>query len=48
MQQIGGLLKLEKWKIKYGCGHLDTRNNFLHWSFSKFGMEFELKIREPI
>jgi hypothetical protein len=35
-------------QIKYG--HVDDliRNKFLHWSFSNFGMEFELKIWEPI
>jgi hypothetical protein len=39
---------LESFQIKYG--HVDNliRNKFPHCSFSKFGMEFELKIRETI
>jgi hypothetical protein len=43
-----GLLMLESFQIKYG--HVDNliRNKFPHCSFSKFGMEFELKIRETI
>jgi hypothetical protein len=29
------------------CRELN-KNNFPYWNFSKFRMEFELKIREPI
>jgi hypothetical protein len=34
-------------KIKYGLEYFKIRNNFPYWIFSsKFGLEFELKIRE--
>jgi hypothetical protein len=43
-----GLLVLKNFHIKFGRVDNWRRNNFSHWSFSKFRMEFELKIREPI
>jgi hypothetical protein len=33
-------------EIKYQETRFDVRNNIYHWSFFKFEMEFELKIRE--
>jgi hypothetical protein len=47
-QSNDGLLVLEKFHIKYGCLGNGIWNNVPHWSFSKFGMEFELQIREAI
>jgi hypothetical protein len=42
------LTELKKFKIKYvRAGNL-IRSNFPHWSFSKFGIKFELQIKEPI
>jgi hypothetical protein len=37
---------LEKLKNKYGWKELDIRNNVSDRNFSRFEMEFELKIRE--
>jgi hypothetical protein len=37
---------LEKFKIKYGYEGFEDRNNFLHRNFSRFEMDFELKIWE--
>jgi hypothetical protein len=37
---------LKFFQIKYGSVDIEIRNNFPHWSFSKFGTEFELKFRE--
>jgi hypothetical protein len=37
---------LENFQIKYGIEDLEIENNFPYWSFSKFGIEFELKIKE--
>jgi hypothetical protein len=37
---------LEKLKIKYGWKELEIGNNFPYRNFSRFKMEFELKIRE--
>jgi hypothetical protein len=37
----------KKIQIKYGCVDNLIRNKVPHLSFSKFGMEFELKIRKP-
>jgi hypothetical protein len=34
-----------KISIKYGIEVFEIRNNFTYWSFSKFGIEFELKIQ---
>jgi hypothetical protein len=35
---------LEKLKIKYGWRELEIRNNVPYRNFSRFEMEFELKI----
>jgi hypothetical protein len=43
-----GLLVLEKFQTKYRIVGNYIRNNFSHWNFSKFRMEFELKNREHI
>jgi hypothetical protein len=43
-----GLLLFEIFQIKYESVDIEIRNKFSHWSLQKFGMEFELKIREPI
>jgi hypothetical protein len=43
-----GIMLLENFKIKYGRVCIKIRNNFPHWSFLKFGMEFELKTKELI
>jgi hypothetical protein len=37
---------LKKLEIKYGWKELEIRNNVLYRNFSRFEMEFELKIRE--
>jgi hypothetical protein len=37
---------LIKIKIKYGPEGFEERNNFLHRNFFRFGVDFELKIRE--
>jgi hypothetical protein len=37
---------LDKFKIKYGYEGFEDRNNFLHMNFSRFKMDFELKIWE--
>jgi hypothetical protein len=37
---------LDKFKIKYGYEGFEDRNNFLHRNFSRFEMDFELKIWE--
>jgi hypothetical protein len=37
---------LETFQIKYGIVENEIRNNFSYWNFSKFGLEFELKIRK--
>jgi hypothetical protein len=37
---------LDKFKIKYGYERFEDRNNFLHRNFSRFEMDFELKIWE--
>jgi hypothetical protein len=41
-----GLLLLKIFEIKYGSVYIEIRNKFPYWSFSTFGTEFELKIRE--
>jgi hypothetical protein len=41
-----GLSELKNFQIKYGCEGIKIRNTFPYWNFSKFGIEFELKIRE--
>jgi hypothetical protein len=38
--------KLQKFKWKYGAIGFKNMNNFYHLSFSRFVMEFELKIWE--
>jgi hypothetical protein len=38
--------ELEKIQIKYGCECFEEKNNFIHSNFSKFKMDFELKIWE--
>jgi hypothetical protein len=40
------LLELENFEIKYGCDGFEERKNFLHRKFSRFEMDFELKIWE--
>jgi hypothetical protein len=40
------LPKLEKFEIKYDCEGFDVSNIFPYLNFSRFEMEFELKIRE--
>jgi hypothetical protein len=41
-------LKSKKIETKYGfVGNL-IRNNFSHWNFSKFQIEFELKKEEAL
>jgi hypothetical protein len=37
---------LKKFQLKYGIDGLEIRNNFHYWSFSKLGIEFELKIKK--
>jgi hypothetical protein len=39
---------LEKFQIKYGFVGNEIRNNFPYWNFSKFRIEFELKIKEAL
>jgi hypothetical protein len=39
---------LEKLQIKYLFAGKQITNNFPYWSFSKFGIEFELKIKEAL
>jgi hypothetical protein len=39
-----GFSELKNFQIKYGCDGIKIRNNFPHCNFSKFGLEFELKI----
>jgi hypothetical protein len=41
-----GLPEVEIFEIKYGCYGFEERNNFLHRNFSRFEMDFELKIWE--
>jgi hypothetical protein len=36
----------QKFQIKYGLKELEIRNNFPYRNFSRFKMEFELKIGE--
>jgi hypothetical protein len=36
----------QKFQIKYGLKELEIRNNFPYRNFSRFEMEFELKIGE--
>jgi hypothetical protein len=38
---------LENFQIKYGCVGIEMSKKCPHWRFSKFGIEFELKLREP-
>jgi hypothetical protein len=38
--------ELEFFEIKYGCEGIKVRNDFPYWNFSKFSIEFELKIRK--
>jgi hypothetical protein len=38
---------LKIFKIKYGSVANLIRNKFPHWSFSNFGIEFELKFKKP-
>jgi SLT domain-containing protein len=40
------LPKLKKFKIKYGFKEFDERNSFPYRNFSRFEIEFEIKIRE--
>jgi hypothetical protein len=42
----GAFLCSIKLEIKYGWKDLETRNNFHYRNFSRFEMEFELKIRK--
>jgi hypothetical protein len=42
----GGPSLLKKFQIKYGWKELERRNNFPYRNFSRFEIEFELKIRE--
>jgi hypothetical protein len=37
---------LQKFQIKYGWKDLEIRNNLTYSNFSRFKIEFELKIRE--
>jgi hypothetical protein len=39
---------LEKIQIKYGFVGNEIRNNFPYWNFSKYRIEFELKIKEAL
>jgi hypothetical protein len=39
---------LENFKIKYGFEDFEMRNNFHYCNFSKFRIEFELKIKETL
>jgi hypothetical protein len=39
------LVLLKKFQIKCRRVGIEIRNKFPHWSFSKFGTEFELKVR---
>jgi hypothetical protein len=41
-----GLPELENFQTKYGIVENETRNHFPYCNFSKFSLEFELKIRE--
>jgi hypothetical protein len=43
-----GLSELKNFEIKYGWKEIEIRNNFPYRNFSRFKMEFELKIRELI
>jgi hypothetical protein len=42
------LLVLQKFWIKYWYVGNWIRNNLSYWNFSKFGIEFELKIKEAL
>jgi hypothetical protein len=44
----GGLPMLQKFQIKYRTEGFEERNNFSYWTFSKFRIEFELKIKDPL
>jgi hypothetical protein len=46
IQSKDGLTKLKRFQIKYGCEGFEVRNNLPYRNFSKFGVEFELKIRK--
>jgi hypothetical protein len=37
---------LKQFQIKYGWKEIEIRNNFSYRNFSRFKMEFELRIRE--
>jgi hypothetical protein len=39
---------LQKFQIKYRTEGFEERNNFFYWTFSKFRIEFELKIKDPL
>jgi hypothetical protein len=39
---------LQNFQIKYGTEGFEERNNFPYWTFSKFGIEFELKIKDSL
>jgi hypothetical protein len=39
---------LKNIQLKYGCVDNLMGNKLPHWNFSKFELEFELKIGEPI
>jgi hypothetical protein len=43
-----GLPVLKIFQIKYGCELFEIRNNFSYMNFSKFRIEFELKIEEAL
>jgi hypothetical protein len=42
----GDVPVIQNFQIKYGFEYFEIWNNFPYWNFSKFGLEFELKIME--
>jgi hypothetical protein len=43
-----GLPMLKKFQIKYVFVENEIRSNFPYWNFSKFWIEFELKIKKAL
>jgi hypothetical protein len=39
---------LQKFQIQYGFEYFEIRNNYPYCNFSKFRIEFELKIKEAL
>jgi hypothetical protein len=48
IQSKDGLLVLGKFQIKYVFVDNEIRSNFPYWNFSKFWIEFKLKIKKAL